>query len=127
MAGQHHLLPHKLSPGEYRYKPENGVEGYGINTAVEYLGDNKFESNAMPIHRQKLLDNPSIDELGMTLGPRFDELANDPTPILEELITALDRYAEQWRAQISEFRKDGKDDDADASEAGSPGFYKRKR
>lgn len=122
MQGEPHLLPHKLSPEEYRYQDNNGVHGYGINTSVEKLDGELFSTNAMPLHRQDRLENPTLDELGMAFEPKFESLSSDPLPVLQDLLAALDRYIERWDVKIQAMRDEGRDDDADASEVDKAAF-----
>ena len=122
IEGESHLLPHKLSPEEYRYQDNNGVHGYGINTSVEKGDGEVFSTNAMPIHRQDRLENPTLDELGMVLEPTFESLSVDPLPILRDLLESLDLYVERWNEKIHTMRDEDRDNDAGESELDKAAF-----
>jgi hypothetical protein len=122
IAGKSHLLPHKLSPEEYRYQPGNGVPGYGINTSVEKGEGDRFSTNAMPTHKQDRLENPTLEELGMSHKPAFEDLSNDPLPILQDLLAALDREVVKWDNKIQGLREEGKEADADEAERDKAAF-----
>jgi hypothetical protein len=125
-AGSSHLLPHKLSPEEYRYIEGNGVPGYGLNTSVQSATDGVFVTNAMPVYELERLENPTPQQLGMSTAARFDLLAGDPGPVLDELLVTLDNYSGQWKDFIQELRDQGDDDEAAVSQK-NLGFFLMER
>ncbi|MDA8430579.1 MAG: helicase C-terminal domain-containing protein [Geobacteraceae bacterium] len=106
-SGQHHLLPHKLKPEDYKHYEHDGLAGYGITCAIEQISNGMLRTNSMPVIPQWDFETPSPDDVGMCREPDFNGLATNPTPILAELLQALDRYSDQWNAKIAALEDNG--------------------
>jgi len=115
-AGNHHLLPHKLKPEDYRLYEGDGLEGYGINCAVEKTEQGNFITNCLPVVQQPTFETPTPEDVGMSVKPTFEALADNPLPVLEELIEALKRYRQTWLGRIGQMKKDGHLEEASIAE-----------
>ncbi len=107
LIGESMGLPHRLEPADYRFHSNSTVPGYGVTTSVKALGDNTFQTDAMPISKLEKIDNPQPESLGMTQSPDFLALAKDPFPVLEGLVNAIDDYVRSWRNSIDELKRSG--------------------
>lgn len=114
-AGTHHLLPHKLKPEDYRHTDDDGLDGYGITCAVEKIADREFRTNSMPVVPQWDFETPAPAGVGMSREPSFKALATAPLPVLDDLLTALSRYQNDWAAKIKQLEKAGLVDEAQAA------------
>lgn len=110
--GEGHLLPHKLSPKDYRYKDTDGVAGYGITTSVEQTGPNQYTTNAIPVSGLQRIKNPEPEELGMTSRPTFLTLADNPVPTLQGLTASMDDYLDDWQKSIDKMSAAGDNEEA---------------
>lgn len=95
-AGEHHMLPHKIAPVDYRYEATNEVDGYGVTTSIKSVGHRTFATDAMPIDRQPRIENPESEDLGMTDKPTFGSLSTSPLNPLLSLAKAVDSYIDKW-------------------------------
>jgi len=114
-AGEAEDLPHRLKPSDYRYKEHSTVPGYGVTTSVRKLNGQNFCTDAMPVSKLEKIDNPSPQSLGMISEPEFQLLQDDPLPILEQLVAAIDHYADEWQTQINALKSSGGMHEADVS------------
>ncbi|GAB3375115.1 DEAD/DEAH box helicase [Spongiibacter taiwanensis] len=117
VAGQGHLLPHKLAPKDYRYMENDGVPGYGITTSIEQIADNHYGTNAIPVSGLSRIKNPSPAELGMSSEPSFAHLSTNPVPTLKGLVAAMDAYLLEWQKQIDGMLAAGKESEAEVAMA----------
>lgn len=111
-TGRAHGLPHKLSPADYRHRDHSTVPGYGITTSVQQDGQGVFHTNAMPVSHQAKTKNPTRESINMTQDPAFTLLAEDPLPLLNSFMKAVNNYAEEWQGTIDQLIKDGDEDTA---------------
>jgi hypothetical protein len=76
-------------PDSFRY--DRKVAAYGVNGGVERFGDGTFHTTDVAVHdqpRPKYWD----DEIGVRPDITFARLANDPVPVLGELVDACERW-----------------------------------
>ena len=81
-----------LSPRGFRY--DRHVWGRGINCAVVRQGGESsvftFVTTHVPVYRQMRFTTRTIPPA------RFEDLAQDPIPILEAILQAMERYQQVW-------------------------------
>lgn len=89
----------ELAPRGYRYDPH--VRGRGINCALEQQerqsSSDVYATTHAPIFRQLRYQTRTT--------PRacFSDLANDPIPILDAILKAMEQYRTVWRAERQRF------------------------
>lgn len=101
--GTHLPVPHRLQPEDYRFIEEDGVAGYGITCAVKQLFPNTFSTNALPTAAQPRVEAPEAEEVGMLVRPTYRSLAEDPLPVLDSFLHALQEYDNEWAVRIKAF------------------------
>ncbi|MFS1524059.1 helicase C-terminal domain-containing protein [Microbulbifer sp. 2304DJ12-6] len=114
-SGKSHGLPHRLEPADYRLHDRSTVPGYGVTTSVNQIGKDHFATDAMPISELEKIDNPEPEDLGMKDSPSFENLSKEPVPILRELISAVNDYANDWQQKIDGLLNEGKVREAEVS------------
>ncbi|MFM2057888.1 MAG: hypothetical protein RLY71_2273 [Pseudomonadota bacterium] len=107
-AGTQHDVPHRLAPEDYRYRPEDGVAGYGVTCAVEKIAPHRFKTNSMPVFAQSRVDAPDAKEVGMPFEASFEMLAQNPIPVLDGFVGALKRYGKTWDEVEAGLKAEGK-------------------
>jgi len=96
LEGQQIDVPHRLRPEDYRYRPEDGVAGYGVSCAVTKLAPQRFRTDAMPTFAQARVDAPTPDDVGMPLSATFKLLTEKPIEVLDGFLIALKNYNAIW-------------------------------
>lgn len=94
-------------PEDYRYNRQ--IPGYGVNCSVEQIdGSDGLVTNCMPTHSQQRYIHKEPDN--EAARPVFQQLADDPIPILRALRDEMKEYdAGTWEERIDELRKTGGD------------------
>lgn len=88
----------ELAPKSFRY--DRNMWGRGFNCGLERLDEksyNFYQTTHTPIYTQwryKTREEPEA---------RFEELANNPIPVLHSILTAMRLYTTQWDEQEREF------------------------
>ena len=98
-----------LAPRGFRYNRQ--VWGRGINCAVERLSENTYITTHTPIY-------PQMRYLTKTVpSAKFSDLAENPIPILDSILHAMEEYREVWKQERQNYtNSDPKWEDQHASE-----------
>ncbi len=123
-AGQHHPLPHKLRPEDYRHYGKDSLPGYGITCSVQQNPDGSLTTNCLPIIKQWAFETPSPAAIGMTCVPNFDLLSKDPLRVIDSLLNALDMYSKLWDQKIAALEANGETKEAMVARAEAEEFKK---
>lgn len=84
----------ELAPRGFRY--DRLLWGRGFNCAVDKENDNRYHTIHTPLHTQYRYDTQTQPEA------RFDVLAQDPLPVLQEILKAMRAYLIEWdKAEIA--------------------------
>lgn len=78
----------ELAPRGFRY--DRLLWGRGFNCAVGKENDNLYRTIHTPLHTQYRYDTQTQPEA------RFDVLAQDPLPVLQEILNAMRAYLIEW-------------------------------
>lgn len=78
----------ELAPRGFRY--DRFLWGRGFNCAVDKENDNLYRTIHTPLHTQYRYDTQTQPEA------RFDVLAQDPLPVLREILKAMRAYLVEW-------------------------------
>lgn len=87
----------RLAPHDYRFADEAEVVGRGTGCAAVPHGGG-LRSETLPVHAQQTLV-PRDDQVR---APRWRELADNPTPLLDSVEVAMARYQRQFKAACRE-------------------------
>ncbi|MBE2184477.1 MAG: hypothetical protein IAE89_13695 [Anaerolineae bacterium] len=93
------VLPFELElvPRSFRY--DRFMSGKGFNCSVEYFEDRDiFITSNTPRHTQKRYSTRSQPTA------RFEDLANDPIPVLENILNAMYEELTDWEKAQEEYR-----------------------
>ncbi len=104
LAGQQIDVPHRLQPEDYRYRPEDGVAGYGVTCAVTRVSSQRFRTDSMPTFAQARLDAPTPKDVDMPLPASFKLLREKPIEVLDGFLAALKNYNDTWDVVESELK-----------------------
>lgn len=107
LAGQQIDVPHRLQPEDYRYRPEDGVAGYGVTCAVTKISSQRFRTDSMPIFAQAKVDAPTPEDVDMPLSASFQLLKDRPIEVLDGFLAALKNYNATWDAVEAELKGSG--------------------
>lgn len=107
LAGQQIDVPHRLQPEDYRYRPEDGVAGYGVTCAVTKVSSHRFRTDSMPVFAQPRLDAPTPKDVDMPLSASFQLLMEKPIEVLDGFLVALKNYNATWDAVEAELKAAG--------------------
>lgn len=80
----------ELAPKSFRY--DRNMWGRGFNCGL-YKDENTYHTTHTPIYTQWRYRTREEPEA------RFEELANNPIPVLRDVLTAMKGYVRQWDAQ----------------------------
>lgn len=100
VAGEHRRMRFRIAPEEYRYEPVQEIDGYGVTCALVRDEDGALVTDSLPAYEQQMSEAPGPEEVGMRESPEFARLAQDPLPILEDFLRAMQTYARDWAAAI---------------------------
>ncbi len=93
-------LPFKfdLAPRGFRYNPDLLARGFNCNIrkATKDEGVQLITTN-MPCYRQRRYQTQTNPEA------RFDDLAQQPIPVLETILEGMQKYLEEWDKQAAEY------------------------
>lgn len=78
----------ELAPRGFRY--DRFLWGRGFNCAVDKENDSLYRTSHTPLHTQYRYDTQTQPEA------RFDILAQDPLPVLREILKAMRAYLVEW-------------------------------
>lgn len=106
-AGQAHKVPHRLMPEDYRFLDDDGLPGYGITCGIVDEDMRRFHTDSMPTVAQPRVDAPDPKSVGMQDRPRYDLLASDPMPVLDQFKKALNAYLGTWEERIAALATQG--------------------
>lgn len=120
--GISYKLPHKLNPEDYRFFDEEGLDGYGINCGVDVFKPNVFHTNSLPTYHQPYFETPDALQVGMSASPTYELLSKNPLPVLEDLVSALTGYSDDWLEKIQHLRNLGDNKAADEAKLDSETF-----
>jgi hypothetical protein len=107
LSGQQIDVPHRLQPEDYRYRPEDGVAGYGVTCAVTKVSAQRFRTDSMPIFAQARVDAPTPKDVDMPLSASFQLLKEKPIEVLDGFLVALKNYNNTWDAVEAELKAAG--------------------
>jgi len=107
LSGQQIDVPHRLQPEDYRYRPEDGVAGYGVTCAVTKVSAQRFRTDSMPIFAQARVDAPTPKDVDMPLSASFQLLKEKPIEVLDGFLVALKNYNTTWDAVEAELTDAG--------------------
>lgn len=113
-------LPFALDtlPDSFRY--DRAVAAYGVNCGVERLDDGSFRTTDRTMYDQP---RPQYwdEEVGSRPDITFTRLANDPIPVLDDLVDACERWGlDHWGSEVLDRRAVTEGwDDAMSEEANS--------
>ena len=85
-------------PDSFRY--DRRIAAYGVNSGVERLADGSFRTTDRAMYDQP---RPQYwdDEAGARPDMTFTRLANDPIPVLEDLVNACEGWGlKHWRGEV---------------------------
>lgn len=107
LAGHQIDVPHRLQPEDYRYRPEDGVPGYGVTCAVTKVLPQRFRTDSMPTFAQTRVDAPTPKDVDMPLPASFQLLKDKPIEVLDGFLVALNSYNVTWEAVEAELKGAG--------------------
>ncbi len=107
LAGHQIDVPHRLQPEDYRYRPEDGVAGYGVTCAVTKLLPQRFRTDSMPTFAQARVDAPTPKDVDMPQPASFQLLKDKPIEVLDGFLVALNGYNATWEAVEAELKGAG--------------------
>lgn len=81
----------ELAPDGFRYVAERNVSGRGFNCAVDQQSDTYFTTTHTPLFTQMRYSTQTNPPA------RFDQLAQHPIPVLEQILVAMQGYRQQWQ------------------------------
>lgn len=89
-----------LAPKGFRY--DRHLWGRGFNCAVcrDDSNDVHFVTSHVPIYRQKRYSTQS------TPPAKFADLSQNPIPVLEDILQAMNVYSAEWKAQKEQYLRD---------------------
>ncbi len=95
------LVPQRfeLAPNDYRYSDLVDVVGHGRNCVAVGCGE-RVVSETLPIYRQPVVESRS-DHVA---PPKWDDLANDPLPVLRSVESEMRAYLGEWDVFLSDKR-----------------------
>ena len=106
-SGQQIDVPHRLQPEDYRYRPEDGVAGYGVTCAVTKVSAQRFRTDSMPVFAQARVDAPTPNDVGMPFSASFQLLKDKPLEVLDGFVVSLKNYKAMWDAVEDDLKAAG--------------------
>lgn len=88
--GQNIVRPFELELAPHGFRYNRLLWGRGFNCAVIKEGDILYHTTHTPLHTQARYDTQTQPEA------RFDALAQDPLPILQEILKEMQAYLTEW-------------------------------
>lgn len=92
------LVPFELCLAPKGFRENRSMLGKGRNCAIVDSDLCTIETTHVPVYKQRRLQTRE------TPAARFDDLANDPIPVLQEILGAMEQYRENWKRAHDTYR-----------------------
>ncbi len=92
------LLPFELLLAPKGFREDRNILGKGRNCAIVATDSCTIETTHVPVYAQMRLQTRE------TPAARFADLAEDPIPVLQEILGAMEEYRENWKKAHDAYR-----------------------